>query len=93
MPEIHAVYCVNAVEFEKDQGPRPDGHTLHASLEIARAHCAAMTAGRGDTVAHTYTNPGTPHLVEVDAETYAAVMAAGTIVGHHSRHFVPARAA
>lgn len=93
MPEIHAVYCVNAVEFERDQGPRPDGHTLHASLEIARAHCAAMTAGRGDTVAHTYTNPGTPHLVEVDAETYAAVMAAGTIVGHHSRHFVPARAA
>lgn len=87
MPDIHSVYCVNYTEYERDQGSRADGHSLHASFAHAQKHCQESVAGRGDDAPAIYSLPGRPYLVEVDAATYAQVMAAGMIQGDARRHF------
>lgn len=84
---IKAAYCINYVEREKHHGEKADGHTLHATLDLANAHIREITRGRGDRAEEVYVDPGTPFLVEVDEATYADVIKKGMVVGHNTQWY------
>lgn len=85
---MKAVYAINWTEYERGWGSRPDGHTLHISLE--EAHNYIKNYGRDQResyfyVPEIYSAPGDPKLVEVSDEVYIDVTNVGTIWGHTTR--------
>lgn len=74
MPVINLVYCQLWEESERGWGVRPDGYSLHSSLdEVKKAikkHCDNLPAHVPDE----YSRPnGQPYSCAVDDEIYAKV--------------------
>lgn len=83
---MHAVYAVNWTEHERGWGTRPDGHTLHSSLEEANRYIADYWDKQpSGFVPDEYSAPSEPKLVHVDDDTYINVSNVGSIWGHNSQ--------
>lgn len=82
-----AAYAINWTEYERGWGTRPDGHTLHATKEIAQKYRSDFLSKRpgGNYVPDEYSQPGDPFLTEVDEATHAELQEKGSKWGHHSR--------
>lgn len=69
------VACLGFTEYERGWGSRPDGYTLHVTLERANAF-AKYYNDRFNTEASVpdcYTVPNKPYLVQVDDDTFQRV--------------------
>jgi hypothetical protein len=68
---IYALYAIDWTEYERGWGQRPDGRTLHFSLEEANKYIKDYWDSMPDGPApDIYSRPDTPKLVEVDKKTY-----------------------
>lgn len=67
--------CQQWEESELGWGVRPDGYSLHKSEEDRDAFVLQYWAGMPDTPPSEYSRPcGDPYEVEVDQQTYDAVL-------------------
>ncbi len=79
-------YRIPWTEYERGWGQRPDGATLHISLEEAQLYCDQITAKRDpknvpDEYSSPDLNPWTDEIpmVEVIGTVYARLIALGTV--------------
>ncbi len=65
-------------ESERGWGTRPDGYTLHCTMDDLKAFIDAYWARMPDRVPSVYSRPdGTPYTAWVDEELYEKVKASG----------------
>lgn len=71
---IYAVYEIRWTEYERGWGQRPDGVSLHKSLQDAletlKKHNAEQPT---DHIPDIYTKGSDPKLIEVDKKTFDKV--------------------
>jgi len=64
MPTITAVY-VSWTESERGWGMRPDGCSIHLSMDEWRRYLKEWTAKQPKEVPAEYTAPSTPHPIDI----------------------------
>lgn len=83
---MKTVYAINWTEYERGWGQRPDGHTLHLTLDDAKAYVKDYWARQpAGPAPDDYTAPGEPKLVSVSDEIYIDVANLGSMWGHPSK--------
>lgn len=71
---IYAVYAIDWIEYERGWGQRPDGTSLHKSLDVAKKYIEETWSRRPDGEApECYSKPGDPYLKEVSKELWNKV--------------------
>jgi len=74
---MNAVYKQNWIESERGWGIRPDGVSLHLSIDECATYIKKYWEGMPDDAPDEYSRPsGHPILVEVSDEVYNKVHAA-----------------
>jgi len=84
---MNVVVCVNYTEYERDWGPRPDGHSFHKDMETAKAYIKDFINSPAYGTLEEYTSPGEPFLVEVSKEIYDKVQQENNVWGHVRQHY------
>lgn len=71
---IYAVYEIRWTEYERGWGQRPDGVSLHKSLEDAKKALQVNQESQPkDHIPDIYTKGSEPKLIEVDKQTFDKV--------------------
>ena len=77
---FRSIYAVEWEESERGWGCRPDGYSLHSSLEKAQKYIHDHYSTHTGAVPDEYSRAvGSPHLVEVSPSLYLAVMQKGNV--------------
>jgi hypothetical protein len=67
-------YLVSWTEFERGWGQRPDGYSLHATMNAWKKYLATFQATLSAAVPDEYSAPGEPVAVEVSDKLYAQLL-------------------
>ncbi len=82
---VKQVYRLNWEESEQGWGERPDGYSLHLTIEDAKEFVKEYWGTMPDEVPEEYSRPlGRPFIINVDNTTYGEVKASRNGIRRYS---------
>jgi hypothetical protein len=65
---------IDWTEYERGWGNRPDGTTLHRTMEVAKSYIENHWSNQPNKAPDEYSSPGTPRIVQISDFLYERLL-------------------